>query len=198
MKLSPSMLLVAGLVVAVVVLVVTRPDGADVALARKETQAAIDHANVVLSQNQSLKQRADSALAVAAVAEKKAVVAQSQLADAKRSLFKAALAAPDTCAPVVLAAQEALNRADDVIHQRTDELAGALAADSADRKRADDAEAALADLKKPAQTLVAETNEGLLTRLKHLRPELQVGVMGGVDVQGKPNAVVGVGFGWHF
>lgn len=192
------MLVVAGLVVAVVVLVLTRPDGSDVAQARKDTQLAIAHADQVLFENKSLKTRSDSALAEAAKQEKVAVIASTNLVQAKRELFKAALAAPDTCAPVVLAAQVALKEADNTIEARTRELAAALAADSADRKRADDAEVALIDLKRPAATLVAATNQGLLARLKRLRPQLSAGVLGGVDIQGKPNAVVGVGLTVHF
>lgn len=189
---------VAGLVAVVAVLVITRPDGADVTLARNQTKAAIVRANEVLHENAALKARADSALSEAARQEKLSVAASADLANAKRTLFKAALAAPDTCAPVVLAAQVALADADSVIEHRTRELAAALAADSADRKRADDAEASLIDLKRPAATLVAATNQGLLARLKRLRPQLSAGVLGGVDIQGKPNAVVGVGLTVHF
>lgn len=198
MKFSPNMLLVAGLVVAVAVLVVTRPDGADVALARKQTQQAIANANTILAQNKNLKSQADSARAEAASHEQKAQQAQTQLSDAKRALFKAALAAPDTCGPVVLAAQNALADADRVIDERTAALAAMTVTDLKDKKRSDDAEKSLADLSKPAQTLVDVTDNSLLHRLARLRPTLHAGAMAGVDVTGKPNAVVGIGFGWSF
>lgn len=198
LTLSPRMLIVAAVVAVVAVLVLTRPEGADVAQARKETAAAIARADGVLAENRMLKSRADSALSEAARQEKLSVAASADLANAKRTLFKAALAAPDTCAPVVLAAQVALADADKLVESRTRELSAALAADAVDRKRADDAEASLIDLKRPAATLVAATNQGLLARLKRLRPQLSAGVLGGVDIQGKPNAVVGVGITVHF
>lgn len=189
------MLIVAGLVAAVAVLVSTRPDGADVALARKQTQQAIAHATDVLAVNKSLKVEADSARAEAARHEQKAVQAQSQLAVAKRDLFKAALAAPDTCGPVVLAAQNALAEADKTIAEKNDALISMTVADLKDRDRADKAEEALVGLVKPAKALVSASHESVWHKL---RPELQVGVHAGMDIQGKPNAVVGIGFGWHF
>lgn len=198
MKFSPTMLIVAGLVVVIAVLVLTRPDGADVALARKQTQQAIAHATQVLAENRTLQQQADSARRVAAEYEQKAAQSQTRLADSKRVLFKAALAAPDTCGPVVLAAQNALTQADSVIDARTFALASMTLADLKDKSRADKAEASLAELRAPAQALVAVTNEGFLARLKRLRPELSAGFLGGVDITGKPNAVVGVGFTVHF
>lgn len=188
-------LVVAAVVVVIAALVLTRPEGTDVTQARNETQAAIARAKIVESDNRVLKLRADSALAIAATAERQAVLASARLVSAKHDLFKAALAAPDTCAPVVLAAQEALNQADSVIDIRTRELAASLAADSADRKRADNAEAALIDLRKPASALVAATRPNIWRRL---RPELHAGVVAGIDATGKPNAVIGVGFGYHF
>jgi hypothetical protein len=194
-RMKASMIAIVAAVVVIAALVLTRPEGADVAQARKETQAAIAHAKIVESDNRILKMRADSALAVASDYEKKAVVAAANLTVAKKDLFKAALAAPDTCAPVVLAAQVALSESDKLVDIRTHELAAALAADSADRKRADDAEAALRDLRKPAQALVTASKPSIWRRL---RPELQAGGMAGVDVSGKPNAVIGIGLGWHF
>lgn len=192
------MLLIAGLVAVVAVLVLTRPDGADVAQARKDTQLAIAHADQVLIENKSLQIQAEQARAQAAQHEKEAVVAESKFADAKHALYKAALAAPDTCAPVVLAAQDAVKQAEVALDKRTHELADMTLADLKDKDRADKAESALVDLKKPAQALVVATNQGLLSRLKRLRPELSAGVMGGVDLQGKPNAVVGIGLTVHF
>lgn len=195
MKVSPHMLFIAALVAVVAVLVLTRPEGTDVAQARKDTQKAIAHADQVLIENKSLQLQAEQARAQAAQHEKAAVVAESKLADAKSALFKAALAAPDTCAPVVLAAQDALNKADSVIDIRTHELADMTLADLKDKDRADKAESALIDLKRPAQALVIASKPSLLRRL---RPELQAGVIAGVDVTGKPNAVIGIGLGWHF
>lgn len=189
------MLFIAALVAVVAVLVLTRPEGTDVAQARKDTQKAIAHADQVLIENKSLQLQAEQARAQAAQHEKAAVVAESKLADAKSALFKAALAAPDTCAPVVLAAQDALNKADSVIDIRTHELADMTLADLKDKDRADKAESALIDLKRPAQALVVASKPSLLRRL---RPELQAGVIAGVDVTGKPNAVIGIGLGWHF
>lgn len=198
-KFSPTMLIAAIAVVVIAALVLTRPDGADVAHARAETQKAIALSERVLTENIALKDSRDSALAEAAKYEHSAVDAKHDLADAKRELFKAALAAPDTCGPVVLAAQAALHDADNVINSREHELAAALAADSVDSRRAASAEAALRGLKEPAKALVAATdNSGFLHRLARLRPELQAGIVGGIDVTGKPNAVIGVGFGWHF
>jgi hypothetical protein len=199
MQVSPKMLLIVGAVVAVVVLVLTRSNGSDVASARKETVAAIQQAKVTLLENQELKSRADSALAVAASAEKSAVVAKAEYASAKQALFKAALATPDTCGPVVLAAQKALSEADSVISVREHELAGAIVADSADRKRAEKAEKSLADFIPPATHLVAATDDqSFRARLAKLRPHLFVGVVAGVDAQQKPNAVAGIGLGWQF
>lgn len=189
------MIVIVAAVVVIAALVLTRPEGADVVQARKETQAAIAHAKIVESDNRILKARADSALASAADYERKSVVATANLNVAKKALFKAALAAPDTCAPVVLAAQDALNQADSLIDVRTHELAASLAADSADRKRADDAEAALIALRKPAAVLVSATKPNIWRRL---RPEIQAGVLAGADISGKPNAVIGIGLGWHF
>jgi len=189
------LIVVAVVAVAVAALVITRPEGADVVQARKDVMAAVARAKIVESDNRVLKARADSALATAAKMERVAVAAKQDYAAAKQALFKAALAAPDTCGPVVLAAQQALTEADSVIAARDYELAASLAADSADRKRADDAEAALVDLRKPATALVVAMKPSIWRRL---RPELQAGIVGGVDVTGKPNAVVGVGFGWHF
>lgn len=190
------MLIIAGLVVAVAALVLTRPEGADVAQARKDTQKAIVHANEVLAENKSLQLQAALARAQAAQHEKEAVVAESKFADAKHALYKAALAAPDTCAPVVLAAQEAVRTAEVALDKRTHELADMTLADLKDKDRADKAESALIDLKRPAAQLVVASKPTSL--LRRLRPELQVGVHAGVDIQGKPNAVLGVGFGWHF
>ncbi len=198
MKFSPTMLIVAVMVVVIAALVLTRPDGADVALARRQTQQAIAQATQVLAQNPTLKQQADSARRAAAAHEQKAQQANIQLAVAKSVLFKAALAAPDTCGPVVLAAQKALASADSVIDQRTAALVDMTLSDLKDSARADKAEAALVALRAPAQALVETTNTGFLARLKRLRPEMSAGVMGGIDITGKPNAVVGVGFTVHF
>jgi len=186
---------VAVLAVAVAVLVITRPEGADVAQARKDVLAAVAHAKIVESDNRILKARADSALIAASKAERVAVAAKADLRESKQALFKAALAAPDTCGPIVLAAQQALNDADSVIAAREHELAASLAADSADRKRADDAEAALSELRKPAMALVTATKPSFWRKL---RPELHAGVTGGIDAHGKPNVVVGIGAGWRF
>jgi hypothetical protein len=182
-------------VVAVVALVLTRPEGSDVALARMQTAAAIAHAKIVESDNRILKLARDSALERAAQAEKDAVRHAQNLAVAKSKLFKAALSAPDTCAPVVLAAQIAIAEADSVIDARTRELAEVLVAQGKDAKRADAAEDALRKLREPAAVLVQATKPNLW---KKLRPELFVGAVAGIDATGKPNAVAGVGLGWKF
>lgn len=198
MKVSPMVIVVAAAVVVIAALVFTRPEGTDVARARAAVLAAVAHSQVVERDNHLLKVKSDSSLAIAAQAEKVAALAQHDLASSKAALFRAARAAPDTCGPVVVAAQAALADADKLIDARTTELANAIHADSVDRQRADHAEQALLDLSKPAVMLAAATETGFLSRLKHLRPQLFAGVVGGVDITGKPSAVAGVGFGWQF
>lgn len=188
-------------------LIVTRPERPDVAQARGEViaaqtaaRAALRSADSLLHANAFLTKRADSARVELVREHERAAVVDAALKQAENELVLAPV--PAECSTIVAKQQAVIVAANNVIRNRDNQLSDALAADSADRKRADDAETVLARLKATTATLDTATthlvNKSKPGFLSKLRPSLILGTVVGVDENKKPAIVVGVGMGWRF
>ena len=209
MFIKSHLVLIAVLIAAalVVAMIVSRPERPDVAQARGEViaaqvaaKAALAKADTLLQENKFLKRRADSARAQLVNAHEVSSALEARLRTAKADL---ALAYTDEdTTDMVASSARVIQYADSLVASRTSELSAALAADSADSRRADEAEAALARLNESCKTLsgasdklVAKSKPGFFSKL---RPSLIIGTVVGVDEHKTPVVAAGVGFGWHF
>lgn len=172
---------------------------AELRLARQATDSALGvaasalaHDSAHTAEDARLKVLADSARAEALRFKHQAAVARARFADATDS-------APDTCDVVIALADAAFAEQDSLLIATEAERDIALTRALGLQIDRDSLRAALVLLRGSTVTLaraadaVASPRRSLLARLT---PRFGFGVAGGVDPSGRPNAVVGVTFGW--
>lgn len=158
--------------------------------------AAVARADSAAQVAAELRAVTDSALAQAARADS-AARAVGQRSDSVRVVYRrVAVLAPDTCAPVVAAADSALAAADSVAGALRTLAASHEDAARAAIERADVSEAALRDVRAAAGRLERAARPSLLSRLT---PKPGLGLAAGVNVAtGRPAAVLGATLAWRF
>lgn len=169
----------------------SRRHAGDLATARSDVRAAVGMSQAAIARSDILSEVADSSVARAERAERKAAELASRPA---RILYLAAKeSAPDTCAALVAAADVALANADSVSSElRTANVSLHTALD--------DTRVALAGVRAVAVILGAKAS--ILERAarpswaSRLIPKPGIGIAAGVDLTGRPTVLVGVTFGW--
>ena len=174
----------------------------EAARARDSVTAALQIAdNAIKAANRSLD-AADSADAARAAAEHRAALAEQHAATVRAAYNTAEHTAPDTCKPVLAAADSLIAAQDSTIA----DLHVALASDSTAqvklRAALDTTHAALLGLQKPAAALVvADKVLSVASRKpiwRRLLPDPGIGATAGYDLRGRPNIVTGISLSWHF
>ena len=168
--------------------------------AEQRAEQTLDYAATITGEVRLAEWRADQAEARADRAERRAQVADRR--SAKSAAKYAAAPVPDTCKALKAAADSALADAQwtadswrSAYNERTEQAAQlATAKDSAEAGR-QAALKSLADLTGASKQLRKAAKPSLLARIT---PKVGIGVAAGVDVLQRPNAVVGVTFGWTF
>lgn len=160
------------------------------AKALKDAAVAADAAHGLQAQVVALSSQRDAAISRAASARHTA-----DRLTAKLSAL--ASVAPDTCSPVIITADSALAAKDSVIAADSVALQHSVAASQKLQLAVDTLTSALAELRVPATTLVkAETKASRWRTVSALLPHPIGGIYLGVDADGKPHTIVGIGLGW--
>lgn len=213
-KISKIVALNVGLaVVAIALAVYSSAATSSLARARQDAVQAAEATAIALARANELKVYADS---VESAARQRDAVAAARVRDAARSeraalaarasFAAAAKAASDTCAEVVFEAEKALARAEAVAEDWHDAYVEQKAATGLLEAANDSLVAALAAVTPAAEKLVEKTGElvaesappSIVQRLRAaITPNVGVGAAIGVDVTGRPNAVVGITIGWR-
>ena len=172
----------------------------ELAVARGDTRSALLRADSLAAIADSAERRADSLVSVAEAAKKRAVQAESDAAIYRERYRVAALAAPDTCAPALAAADSALAATQSVAEQYRQGLAAAIGASLELQKALDSTQVALSTVEASARRLEAKAAEleraSRPSLFSRLLPRPGVGVAAGVDRNGKPAAVAGITLSW--
>lgn len=151
------------------------------ATARQEAKAAVAQARRL--QFAAANHEANAAASYAAASALKPTYATK-----KAAFEQAAAEAPEPCAPVILAAHEAITLADSII--------GKTDAAYAEQKQATAALTTAVDALVPAtEKLITASRPSFLGIPL---PKVGFGVAAGVNPQGKPDAVAGVTFSWSY
>jgi hypothetical protein len=179
------------------------------AAARAEAAASAAQADSAVKQAEVSRERADSLRAEAEAEHAQSLAARHQAETLDREVTRlkvafreAAAAAPDTCAEVIARASNLLVTADSVDAARKAALVAAgrafvtlaSAYDSLAIANSN-LRASIVRLSADTKTLVRVSKPSLLTRLL---PQPHVGITAGIDIQGRPTAVIGIGAGWRF
>lgn len=159
----------------------------------------------VLADSARLKAKNDSLSAQSRRSDSLASASQALATAANKRFEELAGKAPPECAPLAAEARE-------TIRQQGLTIASLTSSRDTEKKRADGLQVSYDDLKAKAVVhvetsakvdtaatkLIAVVAPKWYARLWQLRPKIGVGGAGGYDVKGKPNAVVGITFGWSF
>jgi len=177
------------------------------AVARDEAQKAV--AAAVLAQKQAdastrvaaaYQLAADSAVAAEHRAELHADSAARAVVRLRSSFAEKAKTAPDTCRPVIAAADSTIAALDSTVQGLTSALRSSQEARSDLQTALDTTRAALARTKASDADLIRATS--VLIKASHtpfylrLLPHPGISSTAGVDIHGKPNIVTGLSLGW--
>lgn len=170
-------------------------------VASADAQKAVDFAQTALLYATEQEHVADSARQVAEAANSRADRAEAKLVKAKVSYSVAVAAAPDTCAPVIAAADTALALADSALVARATAYDSLNVAFDAQKRATAALDSGLVKLVPATENLIAATKKSWLLKLLP-SVDFHIGVEAGLDVlnKGKPWAYVGpsVSVGWTF
>lgn len=132
----------------------------------------------------------------------RAEAATRDAASARRSFSSAASSAPDTCTPVVVAAQAALSKQDSVEKELREALNHSRVIEQRLQQSVDTLLPALTRLQTSAGNLVAAdkklANAARTSLLVRLLPHPGAGVAFGLDPLGQPRLVTGFTLSWSF
>lgn len=170
-------------------------------VASADAQQAVDFAHTAVLYAQTQTEVADSAKHAADAANARAARAETKLAQRKVTYAAAVLAAPDTCAPVIAAADSALAAADSAIAEKGVAYDSLTVAFDAQKRATASLDSGLVKLVPATENLIAATRKSWLLKLLPT-VDFHIGVDAGLDVfhKGKPWAYVGpsVSIGWTF
>lgn len=168
---------------------------AEASFAVSKSKAAEAFATSQIEIVTTLQKQRDAAAARAAKSEKRSIALDAQF-------HTLAAAAPDTCGPVIAAADSALAVKDSIIAEKDTALAAADTIAARLRLSVDSLRQANANLI-PATEFLASTQAALAAKLTHrepfyirIVPHLGFGLAAGVDALGTPHLIAGITLGW--
>ena len=160
------------------------------------TQEAIDYARIQYADARALEQAAAQSANEAARERARADEAERKLAASKTRFVTVAATAPDTCAPVIAAATQALADADSTIGALKGSNDSLSVAYEAEKRAAAALRAGLDRVIPAAEKLVDKSKRGFF---ESLIPKVSFSVTAGVDAVDKDFAVTaGPSLSWEF